>query len=283
MTGSVEFEGLVKKFEKMINDRKIPSLKNQEVFNDICKNLIISQSKPLLEFIDILLEKLMYPRKSKSLIHLLTLQDPDIQREVDYKIFDLGHPRILEIILIRQKIVEIKATGNVAWKSSEFTPKLLRKLNQIYLLIVNLLQVLSDHIEVPSHSNFYRQIVTESISDFQTAFETFNSLNFIFQALLRSVEKFGISDERIFHVDGNLLSKIKTFSDDNLIWYESLMIESIAVREYLLVEKKIYENEHNDQMDEVSALAIKAIYSPKFEQFLAKRKARLNISNRRIF
>lgn len=287
MTKSVNFDGLEETIITMIKEQKVPSLKNQEMFNNICKTLVLSQSRPLLEFIDILFEKLMYPRKeSKSLITLLTSQDVDFrENDVQYQIFDLGHPRILEIVMIRQKILELKAMGNEPWKAIDCTPKLLRKLNQLYLLTVNLLRVLSDYIEVPAHSAFYRKFVTESISDFQVAFETFNSLDFIFQALLTSVQSFGTSDERIFHVDENLLSKIKKFSDNNRMWYEDLMMRSVAVKEYLLVEKKIYEQEKSESHSDskVGELAIEAIYSPSFEQFVDRRKARLNISNRRIF
>lgn len=277
MTGQSEFELLAEQFDDIMADCKISSAKNQRIFNEVCKNLALSQSKPLQEFVDILFEKLMYPRESMSLI--LNLQSCNSQtQDVQYEIFDLGHPRILELIMLRQKILETKTTGTEKWESDEYAPRLLRNLNRIYLLLVNLLQVLSDHIEVPTHSAFYRQIVSESVSDFQIAFETFNSLDIIFRSLLKNAEQFGTSDDRLFHVDEHLLSRIKNFSNANQIWLENLLIESVAVKEYMLVEGKFQFTE-----SKIKAKALDTIYEPKFEQFLLKRKARLNISNRRIF
>ncbi|QLQ82092.1 hypothetical protein HG537_0G03470 [Torulaspora globosa] len=278
MTGSIDIEGLAKAFDKMIKDQKIPSPKNQMIFNEICKTIVTSQLKPLLEFVDILLEKFMYPRtESDSLATILNSQDT-LQRSGSFEVFDLGHPRILEIIMVRQKIVELKKTGKQGWKITEYGPKVLRKLNQIYPLLVNLLQVLSDHIEAPLNALFYRNIIIQSISHFQIAFETFKSLDFIIHALLRNLEKSGTNDTLIFTVEDSLLLKIKDFSASSLIWYENLMTESTALREYLIVEAK-----HDLQENGITSYAHKVIYDSKFESFLERRKTRLNISNRRIF
>ncbi|QLL34971.1 hypothetical protein HG536_0H03460 [Torulaspora globosa] len=289
MTGSVDIEGLARAFDEMIKDRKIPSPKNQAIFNEICKTIVTSQLKPLLEFVDILLEKFMYPRtESDSLATLLSSQHADTlqrSRSGSFEVFDLGHPRVLEIIMVRQKIVELRKTGKQGWKITEYGSKVLRKLNQIYLLLVHLLQVLSDHIEAPLNALFYRNIIIQSISHFQIAFETFKSLDFIIHALLRNLQKSGTTDSIIFSVDDSLLLKIKDFSANSLVWYESLMIESTALREYLLVETKIFETGDEQDLSKkgIDSYALKVIYDSKFESFLERRKARLNISNRRIF
>lgn len=286
MTGSIDIEALARAFEEMIKDRKIPSPKNQAIFNEICKTIVTSQLKPLLEFVDILLENFMYPRtESDSLATVLTSQHTNVlqrRKSGSFEVFDLGHPRVLEIIMVRQKIVELKKTDKQGWKLTEYGPKVLRKLNQIYLLLVNLLQVLSDHIEAPLNALFYRNIIIQSISHFQIAFETFKSLDFIIHALLKNLEKSGTTDSIIFSVEDSLLLKIKEFSTNSLIWYENLMTESTALREYLLVEAKIFENDQ-DLSKGIDSYALKVIYDSKFESFLERRKARLNISNRRIF
>lgn len=289
MTGSVDIEKLAKAFEQMIKDRKVPSPKNQTLFNEICKTIVASQMKPLLEFVDILLERFMYPRtETKSLAGIFISEEKDAvetSRPGSFEVFDLGHPRILEIIMIRQKIIELKAVGSGGWKMTEYGPKILRKLNQIYLLLVHLLQVLSDHIEAPLNAKFYREIIMESISDFQMAFETFKSLDFIIHTLLRNLEKSGTTDSKIFSVEDSLLQKIKDFSANNLTWYENLMTESTALREYLLVENKIFQNEEDGKLSKkgINSYALEVIFDPRFDLFLSKRKARLNISNRRIF
>lgn len=292
MTGSLQVEISAQLYVNMIKDNKMPSPKNQELLNSICKGLAMSQSKPLLEFVDILIEKFMYPRThSKYLMHLLTdkecaIIDDEASEECEkFEMFDLGHPRLLELILIRQKVFELKFTGNEGWKLTEYIPKLLRKVEQVYILLVHLLQVLSDHIEVPAHSKFYRDFITESISDFQTAFESFKSLDYILHSLIRNAEKSGESDNSLFHVNDALLLDIKQFTNDNLAWYQSLMTESIALKEYLLVKNKIFQKENEMQPLEngIAPYALGIIFDIQFEKFLERRKARLNISNRRIF
>lgn len=288
MTGSIDIEQLAQAFDEMIKDRRIPSPKNQVLFNEICKTIVTSQLKPLLEFVDMLLEKFMYPRsESDSLATVLAANDERASEECKtrFEVFDLGHPRILEIIMVRQKIVELKTLPNEGWKMTEYGPKILRKLNQMYLLLVHLLQVLSDHIEAPSNASFYRDIIMQSVSHFQIAFETFKSLDFIINALLKNLEKSGTTDSKIFSVDDFLLQKIKDFSAHNLIWYENLISESTALREYLLVETKIFENEKDQDLSRkgMDSYVLKVIYDSKFESFLERRKTRLNISNRRIF
>lgn len=293
MTGSLQVEKSAQSYIKMIKDNKMPSPKNQELLNGICKGLVVSQSKSLLEFVDILIEKFMYPRShSKYLMHLLTdkecaiIDDEANEEEYEkFETFDLGHPRLLELILIRQKVFQLKFTGNEGWKRTEYIPKLLRKVEQVYVLLVHLLQVLSDHIEVPAHSKFYRDFITESISDFQSAFESFKSLDYIFLSLIRNAEKSGESDDSLFHVNDALLLDIKQFTNDNLAWYESLMTESIALKEYLLVKNRIFQKENENQPLEegIAPYALEIIFDIKFEKFLENRKARLNISNRRIF
>lgn len=289
MTGTVELDLRAKSFSKMILDIK-PSPKNLELLNKLCEELVISQSKPLLEFVDIIIEKFMYPRPSSaSLMDVLIRQEcavvddedsdcnlHDSQGSVKYEAFDLGHPRLLELIIIRQKLTELKATPKLGWEPNEFISKLLSKVQKVYLLLVHLLQVLSDHIEVTTNAKFYREIVIDSISEFQHAFESFKSLDYICQSLIKNVQKSGKSDEKIFYVDDTLLIRITDFIDQNTKWYENIILKSVAFKEFSLVENQ-------SSALEVETSFIKLIHESKFEKFLDKRKSRLRISNRRVF
>ncbi|QLG71273.1 hypothetical protein HG535_0B03120 [Zygotorulaspora mrakii] len=287
MTGTVELEQTVEKLSNMMGEVKF-SPKNRDILNNLGNELVISQSKPVLEFVDIIIERFMYPRlPSKSLMGLLLLQEcaiideesndnDDLDNLIKYETFDLGHPRILELILIRQKLEELNSTEKKTWKSDEYMTKLLTKVQQVYVLLVHLLQVLSDHIEVPAHSAFYKGIVLDSIADFQRAFESFKILDFICQSLIRSVAESGKSDNSIFYVEDTLLRHIESFIQGNIKWYEDIMLQSTALKEFYLTEKKMLPQS-------IPSHETDLLHQKGFEIFLEKRKLRLRISTRRVF
>lgn len=234
---------LIQTHSKMINNKKTASPKNQRLLNQICKELTVSLSSPLLEFVDVLLESFMYPEGEIAKLDL----------------FSLGHPRILELIYLRQKIEHLQHIDPARCEScSKFFPQLVQKIEQVHALLVHLLQVLSNHIEVPTQSRFYRRIVMGSVSDFQRAFEQFKALDYVFLTLLRNLEKSGHSD-KTFQVDGSLLLKIEQFTSQNTRWFEDLFRESEAYKEFSA-------NGHTD-----------------IKLFLQERKTRLQINSRRVF
>lgn len=243
MTGSPATLELIQKHAEMINNKKTASPKNQQLLNQICKQLAISLCSPLQEFIDGLLENFMYPEDERA----------------EQDLFSLGHPRILELIYLRQKIEQLQSIDPSQFSSpASFFPGLLQKIEQVHTFLVHLLQVLSDHIEVPTQSGFYRRIVMSSISDFQRAFEQFKALDYVLLTLLRNLEKSGHSD-KIFQVDGSLLLEIEQFTAQNVQWYEDLFLNSEAYKEF----------SSKGQTD--------------VELFQQERKMRLQISTRRVF
>lgn len=250
MTGSLAIKNHIQKYTEMINDNKKTTAKNQKLLNQICQELTFSLCSPLLEFVDTLLERFMYPESST-------------EENVSPDLFTLGHPRLLELVYLRQRIVQLqKLNHETTDQIAQFFPLLLQKIEKVHLILVHLLQVLSNHIEVPTQSNFYRRIVTESISDFQRTFEQFKSLDYIFMALMRNMEKTGSTD-KTFLVDNSLLQEIKNFDKENKKWFDDVLQESRGLKEF---------NEHikKDQHSDISL-------------FLADRKSRLHISSRRVF
>lgn len=246
MTGSLSIQELTQRHSKMINDNNRATVKNQKLLNRICQELTFSLCHPLLEFVDALLEKFMYPES--------------VEEGVIPDLFTLGHPRLLELIYLRQRIDQLRSVNPEMSESiSQFFPQLLQRVEKIHTLLVHLLQVLSDHIEIPTQSKFYRKIVIESISDFQRAFEQFKSLDCILMALMRNFEKTGCMDKP-FLVDNSLLQEIKDFDTENKQWFDDVLQESKGFKEF---------NEENEYSD--------------ITTFLRDRKSRLHISNRRVF
>ncbi|GAV53330.1 hypothetical protein ZYGR_0AI06140 [Zygosaccharomyces rouxii] len=249
MTGSLAVEELLQKHSTMINDSNKATLKNQKLLNQICQELTFSLCHPLLEFVDVLLEKFMYPES--------------VEEDVNPDLFTLGHPRLLELVYLRQRIDQLQNVNHETFEPiSQFFPQLLHRIEKIHSILVHLLQVLSNHIEIPTQSKFYRKIVIESISDFQRAFEQFKSLDYILMALMRNLEKTGFTD-RTFLVDSSLLQEIKNFDTENKQWFDDVLQESKGLKEF---NERIEKNEHSD-----------------ITVFLRDRKSRLQISSRRVF
>ncbi|CAR27338.1 hypothetical protein ZYGR_0I06120 [Zygosaccharomyces rouxii] len=249
MTSSPAIEELIQKHTKMINDSNKTTVKNQKLLNQICQELTLSLCHPLLEFVDALLEKFMYPE--------------GIEKDAHPDLFTLGHPRLLELVYLRQRVDQLQKLNRETFEPiSQFFPHLLHRIEKIHIILVHLLQVLSNHIEIPTQSKFYRKIVTESISDFQRAFEQFKSLDYVLMALMRNLEKTGSTD-KTFLVDSSLLQEIKNFDTENKHWFNDILQESKALKEF---NQEIEDNEHSD-----------------ITTFLRDRKSRLQISSRRVF
>lgn len=247
MTGSLALQEYIQKHSQMIKDTKKVSVKNLQLLNQICREITLSLCHPLLEFVDDLLEKFMYPESVES--------------NVNRDIFTLGHPRLLEIIYLKQRIGQLQELNHEGFEPvKQFFPQMLNKIEKIHVILVHLLQVLSNHIEIPTQSRFYKRIVMESISDFQRAFGQFKALDYILMTLMKYLENTGSTD-KTFVVDNTLLQQIKTFDSQNRQWFDDILQESKALTEF------------NEQADGHSDIAA----------FLKERKSRLRIAGRRVF
>ena len=253
----MDFTERLEQYTEMINyNSKHISPKNQQILNKIFKELICSLGKPLNEFIDVLLENLLYPGTMNS-------------NGFSQRLQCLGNSRILEIIYLRNKLFQLM--GSVTDVHMEdYIEENIKILLKIHSLLIHILQKLTDQLEFEDFQFFYKEIVVNSINDFEKNFQSFKLLNNILQCLFHNVERSGFSDTKIFTVNDDLLSDIKIFTQCNTIWYQELILNSKALKEYLQVT-----NEATDIMVLIDEL--------KFEKFLVKRKLKLNISNRRVF
>ena len=299
MTGQLyNNQTTIRQYREMIQKNNVISPRNQVLLNKIVRQLSLSLNKPLLEFTDILIESFMYPRGSKrSLINFLQKEDscaiidledeqknePDLPK---FEYQDLGNAKILEMISIRQLILQTKSTDGLLppIESSEYTPKLLYYMEEIHCLFIHLLKELSRCIEMPAYSLLYKAILTENLPHFHHTFQGFKELNGLFHCLLDNVKETGCSDEKIFHVSGKIMDRFEQFSNDNRLWFDDLIMGSSAFKEYLLCEDRILSASDDKLLRNggIPPQMSKAIHDIKFEVFLETRKAKLRIAHRRV-
>ncbi|EDO19454.1 hypothetical protein Kpol_1002p102 [Vanderwaltozyma polyspora DSM 70294] len=251
------------------------SPKNQEVLNKIFKELILSLTKPFVEFIDILLE------------HLLCLDINCNDSSIDYniKLQSLGNSVSLELIYSRNLITKLSSSikNNSDLSPVDYIPVNLNILQKIHSIMIHFLQILSEQLELPNFATLFKKILISTFKDFEIVFESFKILDQILQNLFINAKQTGLSDSSIFNVDNSLLEQIQIFTRNNSIWYRELILNSNSLNEYITnhVTNTTPTTTPNNQNNSNDILNI--IADIKFQDFLETRKLRLNISNRRIF
>lgn len=258
---------------------------NQLLFNQISKELCVSLAKPTLEFVDILIESLMYPRGTgRSLMNLMCGTEESLassEHQFAYENQDLGHGCLLHLVHARQLLVRVQ--GYPTTGAPEYVSTLLALLEDTHGVLVSLLQQLSRQIEVPACPEIYKQLLRENLEHFRNAFTGFQALDHIMHQLLETVEESGSSSTQVFQIGPKTIERIKSFSAHNSESFERLMLGSRALREYLLLQD--YKTDYLDQIfsAKVPKGILSAVHSSDFGIYMQLRKSKLKISHRRVF
>ncbi|CCE65009.1 hypothetical protein TPHA_0J01880 [Tetrapisispora phaffii CBS 4417] len=280
MTGfTMTYDTLIEQYNTMVSNRdkqnNAVSPENQEVLNKVFNELILSLEAPLLEFVDILLENVMYPTGGAG-----HGQASDRKKSFDESVYLLGNGVFLEIIHLRNLTTKLIANARsydgskAGFDRVQYIPKNLKYLQNLHILLIFVLQRLSEMMENSSFSQkYYKKIIVNSIEDFKMNFQIFKLLDKVLVNLFNMALQTGDSDSKIFTITDDIMDDIKRFTDFNKNWYIDLMTHSNAF-EAFMSKQSIYLPE--------SELG-KIVVEPKFQNFLSARKVKLNISTRKVF
>ncbi|SCU99549.1 LANO_0F02234g1_1 [Lachancea nothofagi CBS 11611] len=256
------------------------SPKNRALLNDLSRDLTVSLTTPALEFVDILIESLMYPRgNGNSLMNLICGTGAGVGEEDEPVSQDLGLGCLLESVHARHLLVKLKCQSEI----SASDERQLRLLGEIHGALVLLLKQLSEQIEVSSCPDFYRDMLQENVSHFRQAFHGFHILNEALLEILECAEQTGLSDLKLFKIDYKTTERLNAFKLDNVKWFEELMLSSRALREYLILQD--YQVGSLDQMTSktLPKVILAAVRSSDFGIYLQIRKSKLKICHRKVF
>ncbi|CUS21448.1 LAQU0S03e02828g1_1 [Lachancea quebecensis] len=257
---------------------------NRLLLTQFANELSSSFAKPTLEFVDILIEALMYPRGSGNSLMDWTLDSekyPMLAEKHKYVHEDLGYGCLLEMVHARQLLVKLNTKAPAS--SPDFTNSILALLEEIHEVLAHLLEHLKSQARRPMGLDLYKSIVQGNLPHFNHAFCNFNILVCILHQLQEFPENTSTGNGDIFQIAPKTMESIKTFSADNLLWFEGLMLGSRALREYLLLQ-----DYHTDYLDSINTVSIprgisSEIHSSDFGIFVQVRKSKLKISHRRVF
>ncbi|SCU97008.1 LAMI_0F08548g1_1 [Lachancea mirantina] len=256
---------------------------NLLLLNQILRELAHSLNKPVLEFIDSLIERIMIPRGQKLLFWLDKQNGESLSASAvaeEFQVYDLGHGKLLEMIYLRQLVVKIlndeKSLPKVS--SPEYASKLSVLMEHMHALLIALLKELSGFIHISETSSVHKKLVEDHITNFRTAFDGYKSFNEILEALAATPKLFSPPEEGTFKIEPKTIAKIKNFTETNKKWCIDLLLDSNALREFFLLENDAKLSDDNT-VDDLCFV----VTSEKFICFNRLRKERLRISHRRVF
>ncbi|SCU78009.1 LADA_0A03334g1_1 [Lachancea dasiensis] len=254
------------------------SPKNRILLSKIAKEVTLSLTSPASEFVDLVIESLMYPRgNGNSVMNILCGEGsfPD-EQQPEIVSQDLGMACLLDAVHTRQLLLRLVSNiDNIEMVKAQFS-----LLEDIHSAFVHLLRQLSKQIEMSSCPDFFRDLLKENVASFRHAFDGFQALDNILHQLVIDAEHTGSVDGQHFKMDCKTTEGIKTFTLDNAKWFEDLMLSSRALREYLILQD--YQNGASSSEDLSKAMAA-AIRSPDFGTYRQIRKSKLKISHRKVF
>lgn len=246
---------------------------NQTLLNKIIAEMIQSFLKATLEFNEELLEGFMYPRGIYSLLHKYNHENPDKSEAHGFKVHDLGHAQILDIINIRRVILKIQhALLNV--EDRDFALVIQNLCKKLEFLVYELLRNLSIYIEVPRCSKLYKVILTEQLPNFQEFFPAYKQLNLITNALLETAMKTGQDSSKYFEMDISLSEAVTKFIKSNDKWLLNMLMNSNGFCEYQSSQISVN--------PESPLSPIKMVRSASFKKFNQERKNRLRLFHRSL-
>ncbi|CCC71444.1 hypothetical protein NCAS_0H01340 [Naumovozyma castellii] len=218
------------------------SPRNSQILKEIIHILNNSLGRALREFIDIIYESILYGNTTDKVLRSVFLD---------------------QLKCIGEALNQLSDTKVVVG--------VLEKTRRIHLKLMDFLNKLSDEI------NSFEDIIVKHLKNFSLTFQSFKLLNSIVEDLIDDALISGISDDKIFQVKNNLklIKRIKEFIKFNSDWLEAMMVESIAFKEYLIIEVKIFKN--NIKMGELIKDKEFVVRNEDFQKFLTIRKSRLKI------
>lgn len=235
--------------------RDMISPKNQELLGSIIAKLFKSISEPLLEFLKNSMESLILIRSEGSSVPVFTLR---------------SHA-ILKLWGLHDKTVRI-VTGLDPQDNFE---KMMRLITQVHKNMVSLVGYLSDRLSQITVSKEFQKSISTIFTHFSKIFDTFNMLDHIVNGLFYHASTTGGSDDELFYIDDQLLMDIKRYNQHNLSLKNKIIMTSSGFKEYLLIELNVFKSSKEKLLDYSMDQAITE--DPKFKDFLAKRRQRLNI------
>lgn len=231
------------------------SPKNQELLGSITYKLFKSVSEPLLEFLKNTIESLILLRSESSSAAVFTLRSQSI----------------LKLWSLHEKTVKI-SQGLDPQTSFE---RMMRLITQVHKNMVSMVEHLSDRLSHIAISKEFQSSVSTIFAQFSMIFDTFNKLDDIVNGLFYHASTTGGSDDELFYIDNQLLLDIKRYNEHNASLKNKIIMTSSGFKEYLLIELNIFKSCKEKLLDHSMDHAITE--DPKFKDFLAKRRQRLNI------
>ncbi|CAG59211.1 uncharacterized protein GVI51_F06919 [Nakaseomyces glabratus] len=249
-------ETYLKKIERVFNVDKIST-------HDLLRLETVHLCDPLQFFTNGLLESLMYP-DGKFLVHHVATSKKLVQDSISIdQALQLGHPKMLELIYLRDRIGSIR--GKMDVENSKLNQTIIENLQEVHALVMAIYTEFKEHLKVRLYKDFYGFVLKEQKENFHTVLQ-------MIQKYINIVEKTkqAITPE-------SLLSSMKSFNVELSIVADKLVKNSRCFKEYTDVINAGSENllfNANDQFD---------LADVEFQQFYKERLDRLKISARRLF
>lgn len=225
------------------------------IMTQMVKALIKSYSTPCLEFVDILIESIMYPTgfkesPGKLLKNCLSLKKSNINPDGK----NLGHPILFELVALKHMLQNLQDKEEDCVKSQ-------RRINETNALLHNIHNRLIMNQKILKRTEFYTTVLTKHDDKFQEMFKLLDHLSEIITL---------VKDQNTV-AEKELVKKMDTFATKSISFYNTLLSASVAKQDFIeYVGHDV--KEQNDFAND-----------KEFITFLNKRKVLLHICNRRIF
>ncbi|SCU83963.1 LAME_0C07536g1_1 [Lachancea meyersii CBS 8951] len=270
----------------MLNPSSKFTPKILELLSKIASETTLSLTEPLMEFVDILTESLMYPRGSReSLLDVMcgnigSLNEAEIEEKHDFVTEELGLGCLLETVHTAELLRKMTRMS----KNSNFVFGQSATLEEIHCVLVNLLKQLSAQIEICFYPKFYQTLLRENVTHFRRAFEALQGLDNITARLLKNAEQQRTTEPAFLEIDAKTTEFIRIFTVSNAKWHEELLLGSRALKEYLAVKSESKNvSADSELIEEMCDEAIAVVRSPVFGNYVRVRKSKLKITHRKIF
>ena len=224
---------------------------------------------PLLEFVDNLMERIIYPEgftisPAKLIRESKKLNVEHIKISVPTTTLSLGHPVILQVITLKN---ELEKVSDIKYKGTK--PLIVHLFNRSKEIINQIFQLLTRDKIVPARNmidiqllNKFTPYVTELNKLFDLILPIFESLN----NAQKGVKVGTVNSEALLNLD-----TIAAVSKDI---YINIIKDSIALKDYFTWKHDLSNGLGEDK---------KSDDNTEFSTFVHRRKTLLNLNNRRIF
>ncbi|SCU81302.1 LAFA_0C03950g1_1 [Lachancea sp. 'fantastica'] len=254
-----------------------------ELVSDVVRDITTSLTEPLTELVDMLTESLMYPRGSrKSLMNILCRTDEEIKNfeSADFVSQDLGSVCLLDAVHTAKLIGKLNGLS----KGREYPSTQSAMLEELHGALVNLLKQLSGQIEINSHLCFYKDLLRENVVHFRHAFDALQNLDSLSSALMKTAADLRLSESAaVLKFDAKTAESMRSFTVTNAKWHDQLLLGSQALKEYLVLQDHNIDTLSSDPQNDLYKEAAVVVRSPVFRNYVQARKARLKITQRRVF